>query len=114
MLGEIDDAEASFADLFEQLVGAYSGANLLFDWLVERRAAVKRRALKQAAGLVVRFQQDVDSAPKCGVAAAFDIEPFGAFRRVCDSQRADEKFAFAHGGLGEGPDRPSQSMRKGN
>jgi hypothetical protein len=63
VLGHVDDAHASFADLLEQLVGADLCARFLLRRLINSRcdANSRRRTFQKARAVVVGPQERLDS-----------------------------------------------------
>ena len=68
LFGDIDDAKAAFADLFEQFVGADAVADLLAGF--QRKAGRRRgtlHAVEVTSGLIHRLQQSLDALYEPGI-----------------------------------------------
>ena len=82
----VDDAHASFADLFQQLVTANPGTRLLLNpGLIDGLVHAEDRRFQEGA-LGKRFEKQLNSLPQCWLVLARLIEKCGTFVRVIEQE----------------------------
>ena len=69
LLGQVDDAETPFADLFQKLVGANDGAGLFNVSLMKCGSGSECRFVEQTAGIAMRREQSFHTLAQLRVIA---------------------------------------------
>ena len=93
LLGHVDVAEAAFADLLQELVGADQRADVFFDRADVFTGAARLRPSEKAARISVCLQQSLHMPSQVGVAAAGGVQIVGPIFGCLLIQRLTENRA---------------------
>jgi hypothetical protein len=78
LLGNEDDAHATFADLFQELVGADDGARAFGDRFIDGGGHDSGGRFQEAARLVVRAQEGLDALPQLRIGSTLLVQKRGS------------------------------------